>query len=1033
MKIYQKAVQRKITFLMLFAAIVGFGIVSLFQLQPDLLPDISFPAITVMQTYPGVGPEEMESLITRRIEQGVSSVDRARNVSSNVREGISLTTVEFEWGTDMDFAAIDVREAMDRVQAQLPDDADSPFIFKFDFSMMPIMMLALSGPLERSEIRQIAGDIAEPRIESVEGVAAADTRGGAEREIQVELDRMRLESYGIHMDSVISAIRADNINRPGGAIKTSTMEYLLRTSNAFRNIRDMEDIVVDVRGGASVYLSDVSSVRDGFAEPTNEMTLNGEPAVMLIVQRQSGANTVEVARNVRSVLSEIERELPRGMEFTVVMDTSEFIEQAVTNLANVALQGGVFAIIVLLFFLGNIRATLIVALTIPISIIASFSALRAGGITLNVMSLGGLALAVGMLVDNSVVVLENIFRHREEGQTASEGAVWGTDEVAMPIAASTLTTIAVFLPIFFVPGIAGILFREQALTVTLSLAVSLLVALSLIPLLSSILFKKPFNEEKKSGMAYVLKEKIKSLLARLEESYAFALKWVLEHKKTVVFTVASVFIFSIAVVFPLRWVPAEFMPRVDEGQLNINIELPVGTRLEETMRKTTEIEEIVTGEVDEIRHIRSRIGPGGFVFGGREGSHTSQVGVELVPASDRRRSQDEITAALRRKLADITGARIRISGGGGGMRIMGGAASPIEVEIYGYELEAGRKIAEDIKNIIEDTPGATDVEIGISDPRMEYSIKTDRKKAGSMGFSVAEVANQIETYVLGRTIGYFRAGEDEYPIRIRLREEDRQNLSQIEKLPVVSRTGNIISLNTIADVSPSAGPVSITRLRQRRMITVSADYTGSDLAGISSQIEERITEKGLPDGFTFSMGGDVQEQRETFFWLALAFLGAVVLVYMVMASQFESLLDPLIILFTIPLALVGVIWMLFFTGTSISVISLIGVIMLVGIVVNNSIVLIDYINLLRARGLDLKEAIITGGRKRLRPVLTTAMTTMLAMTPMALGLGEGAEMSFPIARSLIGGLIAATFLTLLVIPVIYAIFESSLRKNGGKH
>ncbi len=1033
MRIYETAVRKRVTFIMIFLAVVGFGIVSLFQLQPELLPDIDFPAVTVIQDYSGVGPEEIESLISRPTEQAVSGISRVENVSSSIQEGRSITIIEFEWGTNMDAAVSDVRDAMGRIERQLPDDASSPFIIRFDINAMPIMMIGLSGPYDRLEMREISENIVEPRLESVEGVAAADTRGGQEREIRIELDKNRIESLGIPISSIVSAVGSDNITRPGGSIKTPKRELILRTSNEFRNVDDIKDVIITTREGVPIHVSDVAQVKDTFKDRENEMLIDGEPGVMLTIQRQSGANTVQTSRNVREEAERIRDELPAGVSFTVLMDQAEFIEQSIGNLANIALQGGLLAVIVLMLFLGNIRATLIIAISIPISIIASFTALRAGGLTINVMSLGGLALAIGMLVDNSVVVLENIYRHREEGQSPAEGAIWGTHEVAMPIVASTLTTISVFLPIFFVPGIAGIFFREQALTVTLSLAISLIAALTLIPLMSSLILRGKIGAvELKKGKTDRIKQKIKNSMNKMENIYRRSLNWTLSHKKMVVTAVLALFIFSISAVFVLRWIPSEFMPRVDDGRINVNIDLPVGTRLEETINKTSEIEKIAIENIKEheIETVRSQIGPGGFM-GGRTGSHVSRINIELIPASRRQRSQEEIANGIRESLTDIPGANIRVGMGGG----MGGGGafgtdSPIEVEIFGFDLRKQAEIAERIKEVIEDIPGTADVRTGIEDPRPEYSVTVDRRRAGSMGLTVQSVSSQLEAYTLGQTAGFFRTGEDEYPITVRLREKDRENIQNIHNLPILSQEGQIIPLKSVTNIFPSEGPVEINRYNQRRRTTVSADYTGRDLGGISRQIENAIDEQIiLPEGFFVNMGGEVEEQRETFFWLGLAFLGAIILVYMVMASQFESLLDPFIVLFTIPMALIGVVWMLFFTGTSLSIISAIGIIMLTGIVVNNTIVLVDYTNLLRARGFELKDAVITAGRKRLRPVLMTALTTMLAMTPMALGLGEGAELSYPIARSLIGGLLAATFLTLYVIPVVYTIFESRLNRK----
>lgn len=1032
MKIYELAVRRRITFIMFFLAILGFGIVSLSQLTPELMPDISFPTVTIRQQYPGVGPVELETLITRRIEQAVSSVNRVNNVRSSIREGLTTTTVEFEWGTDMEAGVADIREALDRIQRFMPADADSPIIFKFDFSAIPVMMIGVSGPFDRARLRQITETIIEPRLESADGVAAVNTMGGEAREIQIRLDRTRLESLSIPVSSVISAIGSDNLSLPGGSIKTTRREYLLRTSSQFVEVADIEKLSVARRNGATIYIRDIAEVVDGFRERTNEQTIDGNPGVVLMVQQRSGGSTVETAENIRRTIAQIEPELPAGISLNIVMDASEFIEDAISNLASVAIQGGILAILILLFFLRNIRATLIIAISIPISIITSFTAMRAGDISLNIISLGGLALAVGMLVDNAVVVLENIFRHREEGQTPVEGTIYGTDEVAMPIIASTLTTIAVFLPIFFIEGIAGIMFQEMALTVTLSLLVSLIAALTLIPLLSSIILKgKEENGREVFKSKNFIAVAISNFLHSLESRYSRMLSWTVTHKKAVVFSSFGLLLFSIAAVYPLNWIPSEFMPRVDDGNISINLELPVGTRLEETIRKTSEVEMLAVSQVPETEIYRSRIGPGGF--GGRSGSHVSQISLSLNPASQRRRSQDEIAAALRNKLSDIPGVRIRVSGGGGAGwgRMRGSSASPIEVELFGYDLAKSREIADRISRIIEEVPEAVNVQVAIEDPLLEYVIRINRNMTSTLGISASSLAYQVETYVLGRTVGFFRTGEDEHPINLRLREEDRDSLEKIENLPITAPDGNVFLLKTLADVLPADGPVSIERYRQQRRTTITADYSGRDLAAVSRNIEESVRKIDLPEGFSISMGGETQEQREAFLWLALALIGAVLLVYMVMASQFESLLSPFIVLLTIPMALSGVIWMLFFTGTSLSVISLIGVIMMTGIVVNNSIVLVDYINLLRERGMPLYEAVITGGRTRLRPVLMTSLTTILAMSPMALGLGDGAEMNYPIARALIGGLIAATFLTLFVIPAIYTVFARRFR-GGNK-
>ncbi|MFH1415869.1 MAG: efflux RND transporter permease subunit [Elusimicrobiota bacterium] len=1024
MKLYELAVRRRVTFIMLFVAILCFGLISLLQLKPDLLPDITFPGLSVMVEYSGAGPLEIETLITRPLEEGVSAVSRVKKVTSSSREGRSVVTVEFSWGTNMDTAVADVRAIIDRVKVALPEDAGAPMIFKFDLSMMPIMFMGLTGPYDLGTLRQISEDQVEARLENIDGVATVFTGGGLSREIRVELDSNKIEGIAVPVGQVISAIAGENLNYPGGKIKRSSMEYTIRNYNEFKTVEDVGNIVVARKNGISLFLKDIAALNDTYVDKTNEIKMNGNPAVMVIVQKRSGANTVETARKVRKELNNIKKDLPRGIDFVVIRDNSEYIEESIKNLSKVALMGGLLAILILLIFLRNIRATIIIALSIPISIIACFVAMRVGGVTLNIMSMGGLALVIGMLVDNSVVVLENIFRHAESGRTMTESSIWGTGEVAMPIMASTLTTIAVFIPIFFVPGIAGVLFKEQAMTVTLSLTVSLFSALTLIPMLSSMFLKakKKENEiSKKKGVGG-------KFLKAFENSYSGLLEYVLDRRKRSLIVVAGAFIFSLMVIFPLRWVPSELMPKMDQGELSIKIELPVGTKLEKTIEKTNEIEKIIYKEVPEIKNIMASIGPGQWIMSGESGAHTSEITIQLISLDKRKRSQIEITDALREKLRDISGTKIRFGGGG---HAMFGSGSPIEVKIIGYDIDPARELSQKIKDAIETVPGVTDAHSDLEDAKSEYRIIVNKKRAGTMGLTSAGISSQVDAYMLGKTASYFRDGGDEYPITVRLKEKDRESIEQIQNLPIAGSTG-IVKLKTVADIVNDVGPVSINREGQERIVKVTADYKGKDLGGISRAIEKKIEGITIPYGFMVKLGGETKDQREAFMWLALALLGAVVLVYMVMAAQFESFLDPFVIFLTIPLAIIGVIWMFFFTGTSLSIISIIGVVIMVGIVVNNSIVLVDYTNLLRARGVELREAIITAGRTRMRPIFMTALTTILAMLPMAFAAGDGAEMRYPLARAVIGGLLASTFFTLVVIPLFYSIVETRFKKGVKK-
>jgi len=1028
MNLAESAVKRAVTYIMVFIAITAFGIVSLLRLKPELLPDITFPTAAVIVTYSGVGPEDIETLIICPVEESVATVNRVKEIRSSCREGIGITTIDFEWGTNMDVAVSDIREKISLVKATFPEDADEPVVFKFDLSMMPILFVGLSGELNPGQMREIAEDKVEPRLERIDGVAMADTHGGLEREIQIRLNRKRMEAFGLSIERVVDVISAENLNLPSGDIKDKQNEYLIRTLGEFRSVDEIGNIVVSTRGTAPIYLRDIATVEDSFKDKETEMRLNGKPSVMILIQKRTRANTVETADKVKKEIMRLNRELPRGVRLEIIMDQSEFIKKSISNLSNVAVQGGILAILVLLFFLRSLRPTLIISLSIPFSIVACFVALYFAGLTLNMMSLGGLALAVGMLVDNSIVVLENIFRHREEGEPAREGAIWGTREVAMPIIASTLTTIVVFLPIFFVPGIAGVLFKEQALTVTLSLTVSLFVALTLIPLLASRLIVVRANNpsEKMGSGVYRL---VGNWLKWLDNRYQNILNWCLDHRRLTIIGVGSLFITSLILVWPLRLVGTEFMPKIDQGRIEINLELPVGSRLEATEEVVKKVEKIVQDYTPELKYVRSRIGTGMGFGGQRAGSHTAQVAVELVDLKQRNRSQWEIMAMLRKELRNIPGVRMNFGGGRGGRMIMGLAGSPISVEIYGYDFEKAKKLSEQVKQIVEGTPGVVDVETDFEEAKPEFQIYVDRKRAASLGLNVSSIAHTIQSNIYGKVATQFRQRGEEYPILVRLQESDRKGIEDVKNIPIFISQGKRIPLGTIAEIRPAKGPVTINRKTQERLITVTADYEGRDLGAVIRDISGRLKNIVVPQDFSIVMAGEAKEQRESFMWLGIALLGAILLVYMVMASQFESLLDPFIVMFTFPMAIIGVIWILFFSHTTFNIIAFVGVIVLSGIVVNNGIVLVDYVNLLRARGLELKEAIVQGGRARIRPVLMTALTTILAMTPMALGIGEGAELRFPLARAVVGGLTVATFFTLVFIPVLYATFETRIARK----
>jgi HAE1 family hydrophobic/amphiphilic exporter-1 len=644
------------------------------------------------------------------------------------------------------------------------------------------------------------------------------------------------------------------------------------------------------------------------------------------------------------------------------------------------------------------------------------------------MSLGGLALAIGMLVDNSIVVIENIFRHRyEQNEPVNESAIWGTSEVATAITASTLTTIVVFLPILFVPGIAREIFKDQAWTVILSLLVSLFVALSLVPMLATKFFREWAGFNIKPGKFSRIKTAIDNIFEKLNSFYENALRWAMGHKKTVVFGVLAIFIISVMMIVPFHFVGTEFMPKMDQGEIRSNVELPVGTKLEVTTKAVMKIEDIIRLSVPEIKLLYSSIGSGGFVGGLNPGQNTAEVTLQLVDIKERERSQWDITADLRKILSRIPGVQVTVGGADPGMAMMGFGGSPIAVEIYGHDLDKAVKLAEEVKAIIEKVPGTVEVDVSLEKSKPELQVIINRKKAADFGLSVVTISKTLQSYIKGTMASIYREGGDEFPITVRLKEEDRTKIEELYNIPIATPRGQIISAGSFIELKPALGPTTINRKKQERVVTVSSGYERRDLGSVTRNVSAELKKLVLPQGFFIKISGEAKEQAESFMWLGLALLGAIFLIYAVMSALFESLIDPFIIMFTFPLSLIGVIWLFFFTGTNLSIIGIIGVILLAGIIVNNGIVLVDYINLMRARGLPLKEAIIVAGKNRLRPVLMTATTTVIALLPMALGIGEGAEFMSPLAKAVAGGLTIGTFLTLIFIPVMYSIFETRIK------
>jgi len=989
------------------------------------MPDITYPTLSVSTTYENASPEEMEELITRPIEEAMSAVPGVEEVSSVSSEGISNVRITFTWGTDLDAAANDIRDRLDRVIPRLPDEAERPTLRKFDLASFPILILGAASNLDPVQMRRIIDDQIKYRIEKLPGVAALDVYGGLEREIHVNLFADKIKALGLPLDQILSRIKAENVNIPAGTLERGNLDVMVRTPGEYGSLGELRDTVIAMRDGVTIQLKEIATVEDSWQKVTRIALINGRPGVRMAVMKQSGTNTVEVAKGVLHEIEEINRDVPQ-IQITPIIDTSDYIERSINNVGSTILYGGGLAILVLLFYLRNIRSTTIIATAIPISVIATFVLMYFGGFTLNLMTLGGLALGVGMLVDNAIVVLENIFRFRESGVPSGKAAVEGSEEVASAIIASTLTTLVVFLPLIFVRGMSGVMFKQLSYVVSFALACALVTALTLIPTLASKTLKTteidPSGKTSWRRKVFLITGR---LFSNMESDYKKVLHFCLGHRKTVVLGCFLLFTGSLLLI-PL--VGVEFMPETDEGEVRISVEMEVGTRVQVVEKAFHVIEAVVRAEVPEVKNTASFIG-GSFRRG--RVSHTGELRIALKPEAERSRSSEEIAAALRRKLGAIPGTKIRTRAGQGLMILRMGASDTekVELEVRGHDLEVSDLLAQQVMQVVERVDGVTDVRVSRESGSPEELIMVDRNKAADMKLTVSQIANALQTILSGTRAGNYRDAGKEYGILVKLKDAERMDSREILDMNITNGDGKPVVLRNVVAVRPRSGPVLIERKDQERVTTVSANIAGRDLGSVLKDIRGALHSIPVPRDFSIVFGGDYEEQQKAYRELLLSFVLALVLVYMVMASLFESLLDPFVVMFSVPFATIGVILMLLLTHTTFNVQSFIGCIMLGGIVVNNAILLVDHTNLLYSRGMKLQEAIEEAGRRRLRPVLMTASTTMLALVPLGLGLGEGGEAQAPMARAVIGGLLSSTMITLVLVPTVYSIVRTRITRK----
>jgi HAE1 family hydrophobic/amphiphilic exporter-1 len=1015
---------------MMVLIVILLGAISLRRLPIDLMPDITYPTLNIYTSYENAAPEEIEELVTHLIEQAVSAVPGVEEISSFSMEGQSTVRVAFAWGTDLDDAANDIRDRLDRVIPRLPENADRPTLRKYDPASFPILILGAYGKQDLIELRRIIDDRVRHRIERIPGVAAVDVWGGLVREIHVNLNEDRVKALGLPLNQIVSQIKSGNINIPGGALERGNLEVIVRTPGEYRNIDELKDAVIAIREGATIQLREIASIEEAWAKERRIIRINRTPGIRLAVRKQSGANTVNVARVVLQEVERINQDMPQ-INLTPVVDSSNYIQRSITNVGSSALYGSVLAVLVLLFFLRNIRSTIVIATAIPISIIATFALMYFSGFTLNIMTLGGLALGVGMMVDSAIVVLENIYRLRESGEAPEQAAVNGSEEVTSAIIAGTLTTLAVFLPLIFVRGMVGVMFKQLAYIISFSLLCSLFVALTLVPMLCARIFQtKSPGGLSKWQWTHKIYEISEEFFTRLNDGYRQTLHFALNNRKLIIVGAIGLLAVSIALI-PL--VGSEFMPATDEGEVRVSGEMEVGTRLDVLSEKFRAIEAIVKDEIPEAKNMLASLG-----VSRREGSgtHMGQLQIALKSRAERSQSSEEVAALLRQKLSSIPGIKIRTRAGQGLFILrmgMEGTEEKVQVEIQGYDLQKANVLAEQVKQAVEQVDGVTDVVLSQESGGPEELFNIDRQKAADMKVTVSEVANMLQTTLTGAIATYYREAGEEIPIRVKLKDAERMNIRDILDLALTNADGEPVILRNLVKVSSQIGPVHIDHKNQERIVTVSANISGRDMGSVLVDIRERLRAVPVPHDFSVAFGGEYEEQQKAFRELLLSFILALLLVYMVMASLYESLRHPFVVMFSVPLATIGVVLMLFLSNTTFNVQSYIGCIMLGGIVVNNAILLVDYTNLLRRRDrMPLRDAIEEAGRRRLRPILMTTMTTVTALIPLALGFGEGGEAQAPLARAVIGGLLSSTIITLVFIPTVYSIVEELIGKRNEK-
>ena len=1030
MAIYKSAIQKPVTTLLIFVAVMIIGLFSFMQLPVDQFPEMDPPYVTVMTTYPGASASEMETNVSKILENSLNSVDNLKSIYSTSKDNMSMVTLEMEWGSNIDEAVNDIRSFVDMAKDNLPDGCSTPVVFKFSTSTMPICQYAITADESYAGLDKILNDEIIPQLNQINGIGNISISGAPDRYVYVDIDQQKLDAYGLTLESVGGVVSANNLNLSSGTIKMDKEQYQMQVRSEFIESKEIENLMVTITPqGQQVFVRDIATVRDTIKDLSLDEKTNGREAVRLIVAKQSGANTVEVCRDVQKLLEKIQKQLPSDIQIQEIYNSADNIQNSISSLEESVLYALLFVVLVVLFFLGKWRATFSISLTIPISLVVAFIYLNMADSSLNIISLCSLTIAIGMVVDDAIVVLENITRHVERGEAPREASIYATNEVWVSVIATTLVLVAVFVPLTMMDGMAGIMFESLGWIVTVVCCTSTVIAITLTPMLCSKLLKakkvhvdadgKLIDDE--AGKKSWYDRTVVAFLDKVDRAYAKSLGWCLKHKTI---TIIILFAFFVASVMPfvLGKVGTDFMQQQDNGRISVTVELQRGTRIEETLKTARKLEQRFMELVPECQMIATSAGSnddaGTAALFSSTMNNTISMTVRLNKKWERERTVWEIAEVLRQEMAkypEIVEYQAAMGTGGPG------GSNAVELEIYGYDFDKTNQMAEHIMTEVRKLPSARDVFADRDEDRPEIKIVVDKEKASRHGLTSATISTYLRNRVNGMAVGFLKEDGSEYDILVRLQEDNRNSINDVLDFTIPTPTGATVKLSEICSVDEYWAPPTIKRKERQRIVTVKVTPHEISLGELAQVIDtEVISKMDIPSGYSVRIAGDYEEQQETFAKMGMLGLLIIILVYIVMASQFESFAKPGIIMFTVPFALSGVVIALWLTGTSLDMIGALGLVLLVGIVVKNGIVLVDYINLMRERGYELNTAIQMSGESRLRPVLMTAFTTVLGMVPMAISQGEGAEMWQPLGIVVIGGLTVSTFLTLYIVPVLYA-------------